>query len=60
VWTTLHLFREAEAAQLLGIPDNVTQVALLPVAHYTGEDFKPAVRPPVEHITYWDRWAENQ
>jgi nitroreductase len=60
VWTTLHLFREAEAAQLLGIPDDVTQVALLPVAHYTGEDFKPAARPPVEGITYWDRWGKNQ
>ena len=30
-WTTLHLPYEREVAQLLGIPDNVTQVALLPV-----------------------------
>ena len=28
-WTTLHLAYEREVAQLLGIPDNVTQVALL-------------------------------
>jgi nitroreductase len=33
-WTTLHLAHEREAAQLLGIPDTVTQVALIPVAYY--------------------------
>jgi nitroreductase len=58
VWTTIHLFKEREAAELLGIPDNVSQVALLPVAYTTGGDFRPAVRPPVEEITYWDGWGE--
>ena len=57
VWTTLHLGREAEAAELLGIPADVTQVALFPVAHTIGDDFRPAARPPVEDITYWDRWG---
>jgi nitroreductase len=56
-WTTLHLAHEAEAAELLGIPEHMTQVALIPVAHYTGTDFKPAARPPVEDITYWDTWG---
>jgi nitroreductase len=56
-WTTLHLMKEQEAAALLGIPDDVTQVALLPVAYTLGTDFKPAARPPVEEITYWDSWA---
>ena len=51
VLTTLHLAREAEAAALLGIPSDVTQVALLPVAYTRGTDFKPAERPPVEQIT---------
>jgi nitroreductase len=55
-WTTLHLQKEKEAAALLGIPDDVTQVALLPVAYTLGTDFKPAARPPVEEITYWDTW----
>ncbi|MFN8024990.1 MAG: nitroreductase family protein [Acidimicrobiia bacterium] len=59
VWTTLHLAREQEAAELLGIPDGFTQVALIPVAHTTGGDFKPAARPPVEGITYWDSWGET-
>jgi nitroreductase len=56
-WTTLHLWKEKEAADLLGIPDTVTQVALLPVGYTTGGDFKPAARPPVEGITYWDSWG---
>jgi nitroreductase len=59
-WTTLHLVKEAEAAALLGIPDNVTQCALIPVAYTTGGDFKPAQRPPVEEITYWDQWKATR
>ena len=59
VWTTLHLFKEAEAAELLGIPPEVTQVALLPVAYTIGTDFKPASRPPVENITYWNTWGDT-
>ena len=45
-WTTLHLNFEREVGEILGIPDTVTQVALLPVAYYTGEDFKPARAVP--------------
>jgi len=54
--TTLHLRHEAEAAELLGVPDDVLQVALLPVAYFTGEDFKPAKRRPVEQLTSWNTW----
>ena len=54
--TTLHLFHEAEAAELLGIPDNVMQVALLPVAYTLGTDFKRADRAPVSEITHWNKW----
>ena len=56
VLTTLHLGRASEAADLLGIPDNVMQVGLLPVAYTVGTNFKPAKRRPVEHITHWDSW----
>jgi nitroreductase len=58
-YTTLHLPNEQGAAELLGIPDTVTQVALVPVAYYTGEDFKPARRRPVEEITYWNGWKQT-
>jgi nitroreductase len=60
VWTTLHLQREQEAAELLGIPfESVSQIALLPVAYTVGTDFKPAARGPVEDITYWDEWETS-
>ena len=55
-WTTLHLLHEREVAELLGIPDDVTQVALLPVAHTVGTDFRPAARPPIETVTSWNTW----
>jgi len=54
--TTLHLLHEQEAAELLGIPDDVLQVALLPVAYTIGTDFKRAARPPVSGITHWNGW----
>ena len=60
VLTTLHLGYEREAAQLLGIPDNITQVALVPVAYFTGADFKPAQRRPVREITYWNGWERRE
>ncbi len=60
VWTTLHLFKEQEVAELLGIPDDMAQVALFPVAYTKGTDFKPADRPPVEQITYWDEWGSTR
>ena len=56
VLTTLHLIHEKEAAQVLGIPDNVVQVALLPVAYTKGTDFKRAERPSVAGITHWNTW----
>ena len=47
VWTTHHLDYEREAADVLGIPfDEVTQVALIPVAYTIGTDFKPAQAQP--------------
>ena len=55
--TTLHLYRAAEVARLLGIPDDVTQVALLPVAYTRGTEFRPAQRPPAETIGHWERWS---
>ncbi len=54
--TTLHLLKEREAAKLLGLPDNILQVAMLPVAYTKGTDFKRAERPGPETITHWDGW----
>jgi len=59
VFTTLHLAYEREAGELLGIPETVTQAALIPVAYTIGADFKPAARRPVEEITYWNGWKQT-
>ena len=59
-WTTIHLMFEAEAARLLGIPTSVTQAALLPVAYFTGDDFKPAKRISARQITYWESWGSSR
>ena len=59
VWTTMHLAKAQEVAELLGIPSTVTQAALFPVAYTIGTDFHPAVRPPAETITFWNTWGEN-
>lgn len=56
-WTTLHLAYEREIAERLGIPPTVTQAALLPVAYFTGTDFKPAARLPAAELTSWNRWG---
>jgi len=55
--TTLHLMFEEEAAKILNIPySEVTQVALLPVAHSIGKDFKPAWRKPLDEVMHIDQW----
>ena len=60
VLTTLHLPRAHDAAKLLAIPDGVLQAGLVPVAYYTGDDFKPAQRHPIEAVTSWNRWGNRR
>ena len=55
-WTTLHLVKEQEAAALLGLPDNVMQGALIPVAHTIGTDFKPGPRRDLDRVVHHDGW----
>ena len=55
-WTTLHMVYESEVADLLGLPADVHQGALIPTAHTLGTDFKPAAREPLERVLHLDRW----
>jgi nitroreductase len=59
-WTTLHLMFERDAARVLGVPDTVTQTALLPVAYHTGAGFKPARRLPARERTFWETWGRSR
>jgi nitroreductase len=55
-WTTLHLGREAEVADLLGLPPGVHQGALVPTAFYTGDTFRPAPRVPLDEVLHVNAW----
>lgn len=55
-WTTLHLSHEQQVAELLGLPDNVMQGALIPVAHTKGTDFRPGPRRDLDRFVHTNRW----
>ncbi len=56
-WTSLHLAYEREAAAVLGIPyETVMQVALIPIAHTIGTEFKPGPRIPRHQRVHWESW----
>ena len=55
-WTTLHLHREQEMGELLGIPPTETQAGLFPIAYTIGTDFKPADRTGSEKQIRWNHW----
>jgi nitroreductase len=57
-WTTAHLNREAQMAELLGIPkDRFTQVGLFPVAYTRGHAFGRAWRRPASEVLRWNRFG---
>jgi nitroreductase len=56
-WTTIILGKRRELAEILGIPEGVTPIVLLPVAWTIGTDFKPAARRPASQITWFDHWG---
>jgi nitroreductase len=56
-WTTLHLYREQEMAELLGIPfDTHTQAGLFPIAYTIGTDFRIADRSQSDATIRWNGW----
>jgi nitroreductase len=58
-FTTAHLAFEDESREILGLPPEISQVALLPVAYTRGLDFKPTRRPPPETITHFNTWGDT-
>ena len=56
-WTTAVLAKDPELKELLGIPDHMTEIAMLPVAWTKGTDFSPATRHDARTITYVDGFA---
>jgi nitroreductase len=55
--TTLHLVHEREVAEILGIPEHVSQCALVPVGYLLGDTLRPAKRLPVAQVASLDGWG---
>jgi nitroreductase len=55
-WTTLHLRYEREVAEILGLPENVRQGVLLPVAYTKGTDFKSGPRADLDAAVHLNGW----
>ena len=54
--TTVHHMFEAELAEHLGVPDEVSLVALLPIGFPRGR-FGPVTRKPAGELTHLERWG---
>ena len=56
-WTTLHLPFEREVGNIVGIPvEEVTQIAMIPVAFTLGTKFKAAARRPLNEVMRLNAW----
>jgi nitroreductase len=55
-WTTLHLQRETQVAEVLELPTGIHQGVLIPTAYYTGSTFSPAPRAPLDSMLHVNRW----
>lgn len=53
--TTLHKLHEDDVKQLLGIPQTVETIALVPVGYPRGK-YGPNRRRPVEEVLHLERW----
>lgn len=57
--TTAHRYREEKVREILGIPDGIETMTLIPVGWPEGR-FGVGPRRPIEKVTYWDRWGETR
>ena len=58
-WVTAALQDTAKVKEILRIPEDMTEIALLPVAYTKGTDFRRAPRHPARSITYFDRFGTD-
>ncbi len=54
--TTNHLYYEGEVKELLGIPEEVSTCALMPIGWPVGH-FGPVKRKPLSEVAFSDRWG---
>ena len=58
-WTTAGLSRHEDIAELLGIPEGMTQIAMVPVAWTIGTEFRKAPRYPAREIAFIDTYSRT-
>jgi nitroreductase len=56
-WVTAALQNERKVKEILGIPDHMTEIVMLPVAWTKGTEFHRVPRHPARVITYFDRFG---
>lgn len=56
-WVTAALVDEARVKEILGLPDHLTEIVMLPVAWTKGTEFQRAPRLPAREITYFDHYG---
>lgn len=57
--TTLHTAREGEIRAIVGMPDDFTTVALIPVGHPHGHFGRP-LRTASAEVTHWNRFGQRR
>jgi nitroreductase/uncharacterized protein YndB with AHSA1/START domain len=58
-WVTAALQDTAKVKEILGIPDDMTEIVLFPVAWTKGTEFRRAPRHPAREITFFDRFGST-
>ena len=58
-WMSLLISAERETAELLGIPQDVTQTVLFPVGYYKPNAPAPALRELAREQIHWDTWGDH-
>ena len=58
-WVTALFARESEVKELLGIPAEMTEIVMLPLAHTIGTDFRRAPRRPAREITFFNTYGHT-
>ena len=55
--TTVHRMKEPEVREVLGIPEDISTWAMIPVGYPLGK-WGEAQRRPVREVAYWDSWRQ--
>jgi len=58
--TTFHVAHEAELRGLLGLPDDVLSMALVPLGYPARGRWSRPTRQPVEQVVHWNSWGTTR